>query len=239
LTDFVGITAIALLTLEAVLVVLTIFVIFLAKREASARLDLVDKLMAAVRILTREEYFAMTVEALQEAKESVEGVVTGSRPGEADSTVVDRILRAIEQAVARGVSVRYLLPLGAERLHMGHRYEASGAKVRYHPGLLVGDARYMIVDNRAVVLGFPERPGEEEPTRRGQRVYSEATARLFREGFEAKWSSSEAIDHRAYLQTVVGDVVRSNPGISAERIGQDLEVPVEDVERALKAFTQG
>jgi hypothetical protein len=132
----------------------------------------------------------MTVETLLEAKESVEGVVTGSIREEPDSGVIDRILRAIEHAVSCGLTVRHLLPHGADRLHMGHRYETCGAQVKYHPGLLIGDARYMIVDERVVVLGFPERPGEEEPTRRGQRVYSEATAMLFRNSFEVKWSSA-------------------------------------------------
>ncbi len=234
MAEFSGFTVILLLLLEAVLIVLTILVIVLARREASARVELLDKMLAAVGVLTREEYFTMTVEALQEAKKSVEGIVTGSRPGDPDSGAIDRILRAIEQAASSGVTVRYLLPLRGERLHMGQRYEASGAIVRHHRGLLASDARYMIVDGRTVILGFPERPGKEEPTRRGQRVYSETTARLFRDSFDAKWSSGDAVEHKEYLRMVVEDIVRSNSGVSAPWISEDLQVPLVEVEEVLR-----
>lgn len=189
-------------------------------------MELLDKLIAAARVFSREEYFAMTIEAIQEAKKSIWGVVTGSRPRASDLRAVERILQAIKYASKRGVDVKYLLPIGREKLYMGYRYTSAGAMIKYCPGLLVSDARYMIVDNKLVVLGFPERHGEREPTRRGQRIYSEAIASLFAKEFESCWSSATTMTFNDYLESVITEILRSNPEASIERISEDLKLPI-------------
>lgn len=220
-----GTLVLTLLVAESVLIVLTLVLIYLSRRETRSRVELLDQLVATAEVLTRREYFATTIRALQDADRSVEGMVTGSPPGD-HAAPVDRILDTIEQAVDRGVRVRYLLPIGRERLQMGHRYAEAGAEIRYHPGLLAGDARFMVVDDRDVVIGFPEDPGEASPTRRGQRVHSEKVAQLFLEDFEETWDAPDTMTLDTYLRRVVSEVVGGHPQTSAERIAEDLSVPL-------------
>lgn len=231
--DF-GPLVLALLVLESLLLVATVVLIVLSSREARQRVDLVDKLVDTADVLSRKEYFATSVAAIQDADDRIEGMVTGSPPTGQAAQSIDRILDAIRHATDRGVTVRYILPLGQERLQMAHRYEQAGAEIRFHPGLLASDARFMVVDGDTVVIGFPEAPGERQPTRRGQRVYSEKVATLFLDDLDAKWHAEETMTYDAYLARVVQDVVRSHPETSPRRIAQDLHVPESQVETALE-----
>lgn len=233
--DGAGTLILALLVAESVLIVLTLVLIALSRRETRSRVELLDQLVVTAEVLSRREYFATTIHAIQDADRSVEGMVTGSPP-EDHAAPVDRILDTIEQAVDRGVTVRYLLPIGRERLQMGHRYTEAGAEIRYHPGLLAGDARFMVVDDETVVLGFPDRPGGEAPTRRGQRVHSEKVGRLFLEDFEDKWDAPDTMTLDDYLRHVVSDVAASHPKASAQRIAADLQVPRGQVETCLEGL---
>lgn len=233
LPSVAGPLLLALLVVESVLIALTVVLIVLSRMEADRRIDLVEKLVSTAEMLSRKEYFLTTVEAIQAADGTVEGMVTGSRPDPYDAAPIERVLEAIRRATGRGVTVRYVLPVGQERLHMGHRYEDAGADVRFHPGLLAGDARFMVVDGDVVVIGFPDSPGEGQPTRRGQRVYSEKVARLFLDDLEAKWDAPETMTLDRYLGRVVEEVVASHPGMSAARIADDLDVPLGRVEACL------
>lgn len=227
-----GALVVALLVAESVLIALTIVLIVLSRREARQRVDLLDQLVTTAEVLTRREYFTTSVEALQGAETTVEGMITGAPPDD-HAAPVDRILETVRRAADRGVRVRYLLPTGRERLEMGHRYHEAGAEIRYHPGLLAGDARFMVVDDRIVVIGFPEHPGDEEPTRRGQRIYSEKVARLFAEDFEEKWTAEETMTLDRYLHRVVSDIVGSHPRTSSRRIADELDLPRERVQACL------
>lgn len=223
----------ALLVIESALIVLTIVLIALSRREASSRVELLDHLVATAEALSRREYFAVSTEGIQDAEDAVAGMVTGSRPRSGDKPVIDRILRAVGHAVDRGVQVRYLLPMGRDRLAMGHRYEQAGADVRYHPGLLAGDARFMVADGQDVVLGFPEDGGEDRPTRSGKRIHSEKVGQLFLADFEQHWDAEATCTLDAYLHDVVGDLIAADPRTSPARIAANLGVPEARIEAVL------
>lgn len=222
-----------LLVLESALLALTVVLIVLSRREASSRVELLDKLVATAEALSRREYFVASTEGIESAKRAIAGMITGSRPRPDDAPVIDRILRAVRHAADQGVQVRYLLPMGRDRLQMGHRYKEAGAEVRYHPGLLAGDARFMVVDGKDVVLGFPEEGGEDRPTRSGQRIHSEKVGRLFLEDFEEHWEADGTRTFEDYLRTVVGDLLSADPNASPARIAEDLGVPKAPVQQAL------
>jgi hypothetical protein len=112
-------------------------------------------------------------------------------------------------------------------------YASAGAEVRFNPGVLVSDARYMLVDDKSVVVGVPERKGKNEPTKKGYVIPSETVAALFRADFETKWSSPETMTYEAYLSEVVTKARSSNPGISTELIAANLRLDRKEVEGVL------
>jgi len=229
-SDLVNIT---LLGVELFLLVVTITLLTLNRREQHGRDKLLERLSAATDVVTRQEYFVTVLESIQSASRNLRGIVTGSAPSSEESEVVRQVTNAISHAVARGVQVRYLLPSAPDRLHMAQRYVDAGAEVRFNPEVLVSDARYMVVDSHSVVIGVPERKGRDEPTRKGYVVPSESVASLFGEEFERRWNSKEARPYRAYLSEVVSTARQSNPAISAELIATNLRVDRKDIDGIL------
>ncbi|HZW85650.1 MAG TPA: hypothetical protein VFE91_07115, partial [Nitrososphaerales archaeon] len=149
---------------------------------------------------------------------------TGSSPQAEEGEVVHQLVTAISSASSRGVKVRYLLPLAPDRLQVAQLYHQAGADVRFNAGVLVTDARYMIVDDRSVVVGVPERKGRNEPTRKGYVIPSETVASLFRDDFDAKWAAQETKSYEDYLKEVVLNARSSNPAISTELIAANLKL---------------
>ena len=185
-------------------------------------------MMEVTRMLTRTQYFNAVLEAMRRAEKEIFGSVTGSRPRES-AEFLEEIVEEIKSAVSRGVRVRYMMPKGREKLYIGYKYTKAGAEVRYHGGLVVYDLRHMVVDDRIVVMGFPERVGVEQPTRAGIKVESESLAKIFRERFERLWN--EAVPYHEYLARAVSDIRRTNPEISVELVARQLSLPSEEVER--------
>ena len=170
------------------------------------------------------------MESIQTSEKKIHGVVTGSAPPTAEAEIIHKVTDAISQATSKGVNVRYLLPQSPDRLQMAQQYVRAGAEVRFNPVILVSDARYMIVDDRSVVIGVPERKGRDEPTRKGYVVPSESIAAMFREEFEKRWLSPETRGYRQYLAEVVAGIRSSNPAISTDLIASTLRVPKEEIE---------
>lgn len=224
---------IALLGVELFLLAVTITLLTLNRREQRGRDRLLARLSAATDVVSRQEYFVTVLGSIQAARRTLWGVVTGSAPPAEESEVIHQVTNAISQAVAKSVQVRYLLPSAPDRLQMAQKYVNAGAEVRFNPEVLVSDARYMVVDNQAVVIGVPERKGRNEPTRKGYVVPSESVASLFREEFEKRWNSREAKAYLTYLGEVVGKARQSNPTISAELIATHLKVDRKDIDGIL------
>lgn len=223
-----------LLAVELFLLIVTITLLVLNRREQHGRDRLLKHLSAATDVVSRQEYFVTVLESIQTAEKYIHGIVTGSAPPPQEAEVIHKVTDVISQAVARGVDVRYILPHSPDRLQIAQQYAKAGAEVRFNPAVLVIDARYMVIDDKSVVIGVPERKGTDEPTRKGYVVPSESIAAMFREEFEKKWTSPEAKGYKYYLTEVVTRARQSNPKISAELIASNLRVPKEDIEALLR-----
>ncbi len=223
----------ALLIIEPFLLIVTLLLLILNRREQRGRDSLLRRLSAATDVVSRQEYFVAVLGSLQSATGYVYGSVTGSAPQPEEAEVVHQLTEAMSLAVRRGAKVRYILPLVPDRLQVAQLYAQAGAEVRFNPGVLVSDARYMIVDDRSVVVGVPERKGRNEPTRKGYVIPSETIAALFKGDFEAKWRSDETKTYEDYLAEVVTNARRSNPAISSELIAANLKLDRKEIERVV------
>jgi len=224
-----------LLIVELFLLVATVSLLVLSRREQKSRERMMDHFNSVADVITRQEYFVAVVDAIQRAERLLYGSVTGSPPTHEEREVIQQILTAISDASRRGVKSRYILPLAPDRLQMGKRYKLSGAEVKFHPSLLISDMRYMLVDDRLVLLGVPERRGRNEPTRKGFTIPSESVAHLFKNQFEEQWSSGEAKEYRQYLGELVATVRTSNPGVSVDLVAGNLGIDREDVIAAFES----
>ena len=224
-----------LLIVELFLLVATVSLLVLNRREQKARQKMIDHFSSVADVITRQEYFVAVVDAIQRAERSLSGSVSGSPPTHEEGEVIQQILDTIADAARRGVKMRYLLPLAPDRLQMGKRYKLSGAEVEFHPSLLISDMRYMLVDDRLVLVGVPERKGRNEPTRKGFTIPSESVAHLFKTQFEAEWASKEAKGYQEYLGQLVAQARVSNPSVSVELVARNLGVDREDVEAVARS----
>jgi phosphatidylserine/phosphatidylglycerophosphate/cardiolipin synthase-like enzyme len=229
---------ILLLAVELILLVATLSLLVLNRREMKAREQLMRHFTNVADVITRQEYFVAVVEAIQRAEKVLVGSVTGSPPSSEEGEVIRQILNSISEASKRGVVVRYLLPLAPDRLKMGRLYTASGATVRFSPSVLISDARYTCIDGKVVLVGVPDRSGRNEPTRKGYTITSESVARLFINEFEGQWSAQVSKSYEDYIGELVGQARSSNPSASPELIAENLGVGTEDVEAALRRLSQ-
>lgn len=229
-----GTVQLLLLGVELVLLVGTLSLLVLNRREMRAREQLMRHFTSVADVITRQEYFVAAIDTIQRAQKTLMGSVTGSPPPREEGEIVRQILNSVAEASKRGVAVRYLLPLAPDRLGMGRMYAKSGAEVRFNPLVLISDARYTCVDGRVVLIGIPERSGRNEPTRKGYTITSESVSLLFTKDFEERWSAADAKTYPEYLNELVGQARASNPNASPEFIARNLGVGTEDVEGVLR-----
>jgi hypothetical protein len=222
-----------LLAVELVLLIATIFLLLLNRREAKSRERMMQHFSSVADVITRQEYFVAVVDAIQRAQATLAGSVTGSPPSKEEGEVVRQILGAIAEAAKRKVQIKYLLPMSPDRLRMGRMYAANGAEVKFNPSLLVSDVRYMCVDKKLVLIGVPERNGRNEPTRKGYTVPSESVAYLFESQFEEQWVSKDTKSYSEYLKELVSQAMGSNPSLSLDLVAANLGVEKDDVTAAL------
>lgn len=215
-----------LFVLELVLLIATVTLLLMSRKEWRGREELLSLLATAVRTLSREEYFRLVIETLQNAKD-VRAIVTGTRPTEASERYVNEILNIMSKN--NEGNFKYLLIKSPEKLEMGSRYAKSGAEVRFHEGLVVYDFRFMLVDESYAVLGLPERVGESQPTRRGIKLESETLTKILLDYFNDYWKAAET--YEKYASQVVSNLVEKNPNVSARTIAQQLNLDIEEVKR--------
>lgn len=222
---------ILLIAVELILLVATLAVVILGRKEAKGRENLISEMGKTARMVSREEYFNNVLEGLQGASNYVFGRVTGTRRGGSKGDYIDKVLKQIQLAASRGVDVRYIIPKTSSRLNLGYRYVKAGAKIRFDPDLLVSDIRYMIIDHNFVVLGLPEKAGEREPTRSGYKIPSEGLATLLKTDFMKHWDSTESKEYDEYLRGILSSIRKESPETSDQLIATQLDVDLDEIHR--------
>ncbi len=219
-----------LLVVELILLAVTLSLIAITRREFKGRGELMRRVSHATDAITKQEYFATVINTIQAAERYVYGVVTATPPTPAETAMVGVVMGSLSKAAARGVSVRYVVPHSPDRLPMARSYKMAGAELRFHPGLVVNDARFMIADDRSVIIGVPDRNGGDQPTKKAHNITSESVAHLFRERFESQWDSGEAKTYSQYLLELVAKARETTPNVSARVIANNLKVDEADIE---------
>ncbi|MDG7010706.1 MAG: hypothetical protein JRN57_01170 [Nitrososphaerota archaeon] len=233
-----GTLQVLLLVVELVLLVATLALLVLNRRETKSRELLMRHFSSVADVITRQEYFVAVIDSIQRSQKTLVGIITGSPPSNEEGEIIRQILNSVAEASKRKVEIRYLLPLAPDRLKMGRLYSKSGARVEFSPSVLISDARYTCVDAKVVLVGIPERSGKNEPTRKGYTMTSESVARLFTRDFEEQWAAPGARTYHDYLRELVGQARASNPSASSELMAGNLGVGNEDVEDALRDLGQ-
>jgi hypothetical protein len=212
-----------LLLLESVLLIVTVILLVYSIREGRHRDNLLKEIGKSTKILTRQEYFLTVTDTMMEAKKELVGCITGRFPRGDDSKRTRDVVNNIENLVKRGVSVKYLMPRFPDRLHIGYLYTKAGAEVRYSSCLMVHNIRFIIADERLVVIGVPESVGEKEATKKGHRIPSEGLAIILNKYFK---SCEKQIGFKEYLKEVL-----SQTGAEPRHLASELQIDEEELQR--------
>jgi len=189
-----------LLLLESVLLIATVILLVYSIREGKHRDNLLQEIGKATKILTRQEYFLMVIDSMMDAKEEIVGCITGRIPGGEDKQMTRDIITTIESLVKNKVQIKYLLPKFPDRLYIGYLYTKAGAEIIYSSCLMVHNMRFIIVDERTIIIGIPEIVGETEATRKGYRIPSEGLAMVLRNYFN---TCEKRTNFRDYIKEVM------------------------------------
>jgi hypothetical protein len=114
-------------------------------------------------------------------------------------------------------------------------YKEVGAEIRFHPGLLVSDLRYTVVDNNHTVIGLATTTGQNQPTREGYVIPSEGFAQIFLRQFQEKWG--EGVDYDDYLKGILSEIKNHNPTVSTQLLSSQLQVPESELRRIMGITT--
>lgn len=212
-----------LLILESILLVATIILLLYNIREGKNRKGLLLEIGRTTKILTRQEYFLMVIDSMMDANAEIIGSITGRFPAGDDQKIVRNVIENIERLIKRGVRITYLIPKFPDRLRVGYLYAKAGAEVRYSSCLMVHTIRFIIVDERLVILGIPETIGEKEATRKGYRIPSEGLAMILKGHFNA---CGKQISFTEYLKEVI-----SQSGATPKILAHELQIDEEELKR--------
>ena len=216
-----------LLVLESVLLVATIILLLYSIREGKGRKNLLLEVGKATKILTRQEYFLTVTDSMMDARVEVIGFITGRLPTRDDKKRVRDIINNIEKLTKNDIKVKYLVPKFPDRLHIGYLYSRAGAEVRYGIGAIASDIRYIIVDDRFVVIGIPESMGEKEATKKGYRIPSESLAAILKDQFYRCWE--ESMTYEKYVEEAI-----KQTGLSPKQLGRELQIDETEIERFIE-----
>lgn len=214
---------IGLLLLESVLLLFTIVLLFYSIKEGKQRDKLIMEMGKATRVLTRQEYFLSIIDSMMDAKEEIVGCITGRPPSGDDVKMTRTIIENIKQVSKQGVRITYILPKFPDRLHIGCRYMKAGADIRYSSCLMVHNMRFIIVDDRTVVMGVPESTGEKEATKKGYRIPSEGLAMVLKNYFDT-------CEKQSTFQEYLKEVLKQT-GASLEHLAKEYELNAEDLRK--------
>jgi len=189
-----------LLLLESVLLIATVILLVYSIKEGKHRDNLLQEIGKATKILTRQEYFLMVIDSMMDASEEIIGCITGRIPGGDDKQMTRDIITTIESRVKNKVRIKYLLPKFPDRLYIGYLYTKAGAEILYSSCLMVHNMRFIIVDERTIIIGIPEIVGETEATKKGYRIPSEGLAMVLRNYFN---TCEKQTNFRDYIKEVM------------------------------------
>ena len=210
-----------LLLLESGLLIATVMMLIYGIHEGKRRDHLLREVGRVIRVLTRQEYFFSIMEAMLDSKREIIGCVTGRPPSGDDVAMTRHIADAIERMTKKGVSVRYLLPKFPDRLQIGLQYMRAGAEIFFSSCLIVHNLRYIVVDEKIIVLGMPEKTGEKEATKKGYTIPNEGLATLLRDYFNHCEDKTSLKD---YLQEVV-----KQTGATLEHLAREFHLDPKDL----------
>ncbi|MCL5068719.1 MAG: hypothetical protein M1368_10265 [Thaumarchaeota archaeon] len=223
-----------LVAVELVLLVPTLLLLVLGRREERGRRHLLEQITRTAKIVSRQEYFNSVHSSMQKATRSISGIITGSAPkSREEEEIVKSIVEEIRRANQRGVVVRYLVPESQDRLRVASLYKQAGAEIRFLLGLVVNDLRFEVVDNKSVVIGLPVTAGQNQPTREGYMLPSEGLSEILSNQFENKWKSGRSYDD--YIGQVLNEIKSHNPNVSRELLLNQLQIPEGELQRFLPA----
>ncbi len=214
---------IGLLLLESLLLVFTIILLVYSIREGKQRDKLLMEVEKATRVLTRQEYFLSIIDSMMDAEEEIIGCITGRPPAGDDIKMTRVIIENIREISKKGVRIKYLLPKFPDRLHIGYKYMEAGAEVLYSSCLMVHNIRFIIVDDRTVVMGIPESTGEKEATKKGYRIPSEGLAMVLKNYFN---SCEKQSNFAEYLQEVI-----KQSGATPEHIAREYQIDAAELKK--------
>lgn len=212
-----------LLILESALLILTIILLFYSIKEGKQRDKLIMEVGKATKVLTRQEYFLAIIDSMIDAKEEIVGCITGRPPTGPDKKMTRDIVDNIERVTKKGVRVKYLLPKFPDRLHLGHQYMKAGADIMFSSCLMVHNIRFIIVDDRIVVIGIPEVTGEKEATGKGYRIPSEGLAMVLKNYFN---TCEKQTSFRDYLKEVI-----KQTGATPEHIAREYHIDSDELKK--------
>lgn len=218
---------ISLLILESLLLAVTIVLLFFSIREGRHRDKLLVEIVKTAKILTRQEYFLTVNDTMMEAESEVVGCITGRLPRGEDIKKTREVVATIEKIVKKGVRVEYLMPRFPDRLHVGYLYTKAGAEVRYSSCLMVHNLRFMIADDRVVIIGIPEVVGEKEATKKGHRIPSEGLAIVLKNYFN---NCEKQISYTEYVKEVL-----KQTGATPKHLANELQI---DEQELLRIFDE-
>ena len=214
---------IGLLALESILLVATIILVVYSIREGRQRDKLLLEMGKATKILTRQEYFLTVLDSMLGAQEEIVGCITGRIPAGDDKQMTRDIFSTIESIAKKGIRVKYLMPKFPDRLHMGYLYTKAGAEVLYSSCLMVHNMRFIIIDERIVVIGVPESVGETEATKKGYRIPSEGLAMVLRNYFN---SCEKQMGFADYAREVM-----KQTGATLQHLAREYKIDEEELKK--------
>ena len=214
---------IGLLSLESVLLIVTIILLFYSIKEGKQRDKLILEVGKATKVLTRQEYFLAIMDSMMDANHEILGCITGRPPVGDDKKLTRDIIAHIDRMSNRGVRIKYLMPKFPDRLHLGYQYMKAGAEVMFSSCLLIHNIRFIIVDDSFVVIGIPESTGEKEATRKGYRIPSEGIAQILKNYFETCEKQTGFTD---YLKEVM-----KLTGATPEQIAREYNIEEEELKK--------
>ncbi|HBU06238.1 MAG: hypothetical protein A2X54_07135 [Nitrospirae bacterium GWF2_44_13] len=212
-----------LLVLESVLLLATIILLLFSLKEGRGRKNLLLQVERATKVLSRQEYFLSVTDSMMDAKKEVIGCITGRLPIGEDKKRTRNIIDTIEKLTKEGVRVRYLMPKFFDRLHIGYLYMKAGAEIRYSSCLMAHNIRFIIVDDRIVVIGIPDSIGEKEATKKGYRIPSEGLAMILKDYFN---KCGNQISFVEYLEEVI-----KQTGATPKHLAQELQIDETELEK--------
>ena len=215
-----------LLLLESVLLIVTIILLVYSILEGKQRDKLLLEMGRTTKILTRQEYFLMVIDSMMGAKEEIVGCITGRIPGGNDKQMTRDIITTIENLSKKKVRVKYLLPKFPDRLHIGYLYSKAGAEIFYSSCLMVHNMRFIIVDERVIVIGIPEVVGETEATKKGYRIPSEGLAMVLGNYFNTCEKQTSFTD---YIKEVMGQT-----GATLQHLAREYKIDEEELMRLME-----